>query len=903
MVWKNPIITTKLQPPPLRAPLVPRLRLCAMLQHAFHYRLTLLSAPAGSGKTTLLSHWLTEQHTTISWLSLDPADNDPIRFWHYLTAALERHAPMHDLRALLSAPQPPTRDALLATCITALTSVSNEFLCILDDVHLLETPSLYEDIASLLSHLPAHVHFILSTRTIPPLPLSRFRARNALLELQGAELSFTETETALFLTESMQLQLTPEEIHALALQSEGWITGLQLAALSLQRGSPPTHVLEPFRSGQRYVLDYCIEEVLSQQPAEIQSFLLQTAILERFSAALCTAVTEREHSQHLLEQLERAHLFLLPLDEQRGWYRYHHLFAEALRTHLLQTHEQLVPALHQRASQWFARHHLFVEAVTHALQSNQLTYTAALMEEAVVELWFQGERQTLRRWLEALPAAVLEQHPRLCLYQALLFIYTHRSFVEAERLLQLAEDQLAVAPAPQELRGELEIGRSLIANLRGDHRGAIQRCQHALSSLPPHSRWHGQRFHTLGLCHHFSGNDAAALGFLQDGIAHCMASGDRWHLYNCTFLLAAIQHRHGQLQTAMKTARLALDTLSHTPTTAQLAIIFSVIYYEWNALDSALEHAQQCVDIGRRSENAQLIWLGNLHCARTLYARGEKSEALALFRTLNQDGKKLNRERAMMSSVAFQAPFWLAEGRIDVVLALVQEHFFPIVEPHDPLSLSEDEVRARLYLAQQDYEATLELLKHMHEKAQGYGWHLLVVQALLLQAITLYAQGSLQPALTLAREALVQTEQQGYVRSILDHGSLITPLLHLLLISTNASTSPRRPSPNTLHSLLAALEKGPAALPRRVTSQEPTQRQLPTTPSAALLSPVEPLALSQRERDVLLLLINGCSDREIAERLVIGQSTVASHMKRIYRKLDVHSRTQAVARARMLKLF
>ncbi len=882
MVSTNPLISTKIQPPRLRANPVPRPRLVQRLQQAVHYRLTLLSAPAGAGKTTLLCNWLAEQNAAVSWLALDGDDNDPVRFWRYLTAALETCAPMNAVQSLLYAPHPPARELLIATFINALATISHEILFVLDDYHLIETASIHEDISALLQRMPSHFHLVIATRTVPSLPLSKLRAHGHLLEIQSAELSFSTTEATLFLNDSMGLALTPEDIVLLAQQSEGWITGLQLAALSLQQGGDTSHVMQPFISGQGYVLDYLADEVLSQQPREVQEFLVQTAILDRLSSSLCDAVTGRCDSRRLLERLEQANLFIIPLDDQRHWYRYHHLFADALRTHLRRTGENIIPELHIRASRWYASHNLLVEAVAHAIQAGQPEHTADMIEQAAAQLWFQGERQTIRGWLEALPHALLEQRPRLCLYQALIFIYTQRAFAEAERYLQQAEDQLSTAPSLQGLQGEIDTVRALIATLRGDHAYAIHCCNRALSSLPPHSSWRGQLFHTLGFSHHHCGDDQAAITYVNEGIHVCTAADDTTTLYNCYFLLAAIQHRQGQLRNAVKTAQLALNTLQHTYTASNVYIALSVIYYEWNMLDKALDYAQRCIDTGIQIENAQLTWLGNLHRARILYAQGAKEQALALFVQINQAGRKLNRERAMMSSVTFQAPFWLAEGRIDTVAALVQEHCLQIEDRHDPLYLSGYEVRVRLCLVRQDYTTAMQFINRIHGIADAHGWHIQVIQCLLLRAITLHAQGEVQQAVTVVRQALAQAEPEGYVRSIVDNGSFIKPLLQHLLASPDCHAK-YTPSPDTLHNLITAIGETPAISPQGLEQRLHVE-------------------LSSRERDVLLLLSAGCTDREIAQRLIIGASTVASHMKRIYRKLDVHSRTQAVARARMLKL-
>jgi LuxR family maltose regulon positive regulatory protein len=491
-------LMTKLSVPPTRSTLVPRPRLLDRLHTGLHGPLTLLAAPAGSGKTTLLSAWHASAEgrmLPLAWVSLDAGDNDPVRFWSYVLTALDRLAPGVSAPALtlLQSPQPPSTGAVLATLLNGLDGVAADMVLILDDYHVIVAPPIHQGLAFLVQHLPPHLHLVLATQADPPLPLARLRAQGAVTEVRATDLRFTPEEAAAFLTEIMELPLSAAAIGALQARTEGWIVGLQLAALSLQ-GRPAEGIapfIAAFTGSHRYVLDYLIDEVLLRQPRAVQTFLLHTCILERLCAPLCAAVVEDDRaqatnvaeSQALLEGLERANLFVVPLDEERQWYRYHHLFAEALRQRLRgDTSLPDTALLHRRASAWFEGQELLREAISHALAAGAFEHAAVLMERIARTLYGQGALGTLHAWLDALPRSVVRARPGLCLVQSWLWL-DRRRLDQAGQALQDAEEALhAVAPADgaRITGGEIAATRALWAALGGD---AVQAQAHAAAAL------------------------------------------------------------------------------------------------------------------------------------------------------------------------------------------------------------------------------------------------------------------------------------------------------------------------------------------------------------------------------------------------------------------------------------
>src|SRR6266700_3398746 len=489
----NPLLTTKLHPPRPRARLVPRSQLVERLQQGVGGALTLLSAPAGFGKTTLLAQWRASTRAPVAWLSLEPEDNELTRFLTYLIAALQTLDPHlgAPALALLRPPQPTERETVLTVLANDLLRWQGEdFALVLDDYHVVEAPAIHQALTSLVEHLPPQMHLIIVTRADPPLPLARLRARGQLSELRAAELRFRAAEAGIFLEEVMGLHLAQEDVATLQAHTEGWIAGLQLAALSLQGRANASDVLSAFSGSHRFVLDYLSEEVLSRQPTAVQTFLLHTSILERLSGALCDAVIGQEGSQAMLEALDRANLFVVALDEERGWYRYHHLFAEVLKSRLQLGEVSLVAELHRRASAWYEQHEMVAEAIQHALAAPDLERATHLIEHHGISFALRGEVHTMLGWLNALPDAVVRRHARLGLYSAVMLLFTNQVQAAETRLHEIEQGLQVTVPTDQEgvIRGQIALVRANLLRCYGDLARALALAHLALELLPETDR-------------------------------------------------------------------------------------------------------------------------------------------------------------------------------------------------------------------------------------------------------------------------------------------------------------------------------------------------------------------------------------------------------------------------------
>jgi len=662
-----PLLTTKLFIPAPASQLVPRVQLLERLSEGTRRKLTLIAAPAGFGKTTLLSAWSQQRSSAVAWVSLDDSDNDPTRFWAYVLAAVEMLSPgiAEHARLLLHAPSPqsPTIEVMLTALINDLAALSGDVAVVLDDYHLITAQPIHDALVFLLDHLPAHMHLVIATRANPPLPLARLRARGELSELRAAELRFTDDEAAAFLNQVMGLGLTGDAIAALEARTEGWIAGLQLAALSLQGRADSADFIQAFSGSQRYILDYLAEEVLGRQPAHLKTFLLQTAILDRLSGPLCDAVLGLEardlrlvessstlkpgrplgpssldsYSRLILGELERANLFLIPLDEERHWYRYHQLFADVLRSRLQQEQPDLVLELHRRASAWYQDHGLVAEAVDHAVAALEFQQAARLIETSAPTLLVQGEVATLLRWLQALPADVVRDQPRLGLCKSWALLLSGQ-FDAVELQLQGVEYRLQLQVPTvevQDMLGQVAAIRADIAATLGDLPHASDLVQQALACLRPDNVvvrsvvgviqgdtacWHGdmctaQQAYT----------EASQLG---------RAAGNLSLVQMALHGLGQVQQIQGQLRATAAIYRHALQLGTerggrYLPATAVALVGLGELLREWNDLDGALQHARDGVELGTQGGNAITLLHGHLTLARVFQALGDADRAHA----------------------------------------------------------------------------------------------------------------------------------------------------------------------------------------------------------------------------------------------------------------------------------
>jgi LuxR family maltose regulon positive regulatory protein len=900
---RDPLLATKLYLPRPRAQLVPRSRLIERLQQGMEHALTLISAPAGFGKTTLLVQWLAESNMPSAWLSLDSEENEPRRFFSYLLAALRTLCPPLGsvVQALLEAPQDISMERVLTFLVNdILKQATGTFALVLDDYHVIENAAIHRGMSFLLEHVPPQMHVVIATRVDPSFPLVRLRARNQLTEIRTADLRFTADEADIFLRTLMGIDLPPPAFTALEHRTEGWIAGLQFAALSLQGRSDVSAFLHAFTGSHRFVLDYLTEEVFSRQPAGVQSFLLSTSILERLSGPLCDAVTGQTESQARLASLDEANLFLVPLDDERHWYRYHHLFAEVLLTRLQQTDPSSVLQLHLRASRWYEQQGLLTEAVQHALAASDVERAADLLESIDIGSWAgHGEQiHWMLHWLERLPDALVRARPMLSIIHAVALMFTNQ-FQEAEARLQAAEHCLDVEMPPEQARfiwAHVAAIRGNIARYRGDLARSVALSQEALAFLPEEEVT-PRPIARVNAAHSFlvSGDVTAQQErFTQEMVGSQRASANLSMIMRSFTTMARFQITQGRLRQAAKTFEEAARAVPRQEdlrtTVGSPAYYFGLadILREWNEMSMAeplLEQGMELVN-GGFTVDAEVVTLGYITLARLQIVRLEYSQALTTLDTLTHLAHAHSFAPHLIArALAWRAHIELAQGNLKAALSWVEQ--CGLSGSDDRLSYQREReylTLARVRIAQGDdpsaffFQGVSQLLDRLLQDAEAKARGSSILELLLLQALALAAQDEQDAALSPLERALSLAEPEGYVRLFVDEGASMRALLRQALA--------RGITPRYVSTLLTAFGE-PAE----------TTEAHPPSPADLLVEP-----LTKREREVLQLLAEGASNREIAQRLILSTGTVKKYVYNICGKLGVQSRMQALVRARALHL-
>ncbi len=884
-----------------------RPRLLERLDAGLHRKLTLIAAPAGSGKTTLLTAWLAGSQRQVAWLSLDAADGEPARFLTYLVAALRTvAAPVgEDLLPALQAPQPPPSEAILTTLLNEIAAVPHRLVLVLDDYHLIDAHAIDEATTFLLEHLPPQLHLVIASREDPPLPLARLRARNQLTEVRAADLRFTPAEAAAFL-QAMNLQLSADEVAALEERTEGWIAGLQLAALSLQGRRDVPASIRAFAGDHRYILDYLGEEVLAHQPAAVRRFLLHTAILERLTGALCEAVTGQEGGSARLEALERGNFFVVPLDERRQWYRYHHLFAEVLLAHLRAEQPDLLPTLHRRASAWYEQHGLAAEAIRHALAAQDFQRATDLVERALPAMLKTRQEATFLGWLKALPNELVRVRPVLSVgYASALLAVGELAGVEdrlrdAERWLDTLAD-ISESPHPagsrpgaamvvmdeealRRLPGVIAVYRAGQAMALGDVPATVQYARRALDLVPQDDDLsRGSATTLLGLAAWTSGDlDAAGRAFAA-GVAHLQRAEN----ISAAIGLADILITQGRLHDAMRTYEHALQPAAEPGAlwapdgtrpvlrgTPDMYVGMSTLLCEQNNLDAATQHLRRSKEFGEHSGLPQNPYRWRVAMARILDARGDLNGAFALL----QEAERLYVRDFFPNArpvAALKARVWVAQGRLAEALGWARAQGLSASDDLSYLREFEHITLARLLLAHHASDGdkgaireAMALLGRLGQAAEAGGRTGSLIEILVLQALAQQMQDDIPAALVPLERALGLAEPEGYVRIFVDEGAPMTALLE--------AAANQRIAPRYTRRLLAA---GGQAEDRTPVKQD-------------LIEP-----LSGRELEVLRLLRTEMTGPEIARELMVSLHTVRTHTNKIYVKLGVNNRRAAVRRA------
>jgi LuxR family maltose regulon positive regulatory protein len=908
---ETPLLQTKLYIPPTRPEIIPRPRLIERMNDGLQRKLTLVSAPAGFGKTTLVSDWLRQLDVPAAWVSLDESDNNPVRFLTYFVAALRTiEADIgKGVSNPLQSPQPPPIEAVLTSLLNEIAVIPNRLVLVLDDYHLIEAQPIHDALTFLLEHLPPQMHLIIATREDPHLHLARLRARGLLTELRATDLRFTSAEAAEFLNQAMGLDLSAEDIATLETRTEGWIAGLQLAALSMQGRDDATSFIKSFSGSHHFVLDYLVEEVLERQSENVQAFLLQTAILDRLTGSLCDAVcsvgtsTDQDNGQATLEMLEHANLFIVPLDQERRWYRYHHLFTDLLRRRLHQTQPERVPKLHFQASEWYEQNGSPADAIRHALAAEDFERAADLAELAwpawtgTMELiaWFS--------WVEDLPDELVRARPVLSVAYAQAYLIAGKleaaeaRLLDAERWLEpttathdrpeapstkmvvVDEEQVRLLPA------SIAIARAYHAQALGDVPATVKYAQQALDLLPEGDHpERGEATSLLGLAYWASGDLKAAHRNFSDSLA-----GNIIAIIHGSFIPADIKMTLGHLNEAVNICEHALQLAIEQGEPMPLVAVetytgISKLHRERGDLEAAAQDLATSKKLGEQIElpDWQPRWC--IAQARLKETLGDLDGALEL---LDEAGRLFIRTALpdVRPIAALKTRIWIAQGRLAEALEWVRERGLSVDDELSFLREFEHITLARVLIAEYKNDRAdrsileamglLERLLKAAEEGRRMGS---VIDILVLQALAHEAQDNIPLALVPLERALALAEPEGYVRIFVDEGPPMARLLYEAVARGVAADYARR--------LLAAF---PVAEPEK---PAPSKAQ---APKSELVEP-----LSERELEILKLIAEGLTNPEIAARLFLSLNTVKVHTRNIYGKLGVNNRTQAVIQARAL---
>lgn len=916
------LLITKFTIPPVRSTLLARSHLLTVLDQSCASPLTLLSASAGFGKTTLLSTWARQSSSQVAWLSLDEQDNDPTRFWAYVIAALRKAgAPVGEAtRATLYASQPSPLNSALTPLINELTLLAQETALILDDYHVISEPTLHASMQFLLEHLPACLHLLLASRGDPPLALSRLRARGQVVEVRATDLRLNGAETASFLTRVMGLLLSQEDIGRLETRTEGWIAGLQLAALSLRRHQDRPAFIQAFTGSHRLILDYVQEEILESLPEDQQRFLLQTSVLDRMNADICQALTGEQASQAILESLERANLFLVPLDEERRWYRFHTLFREVLLARLQAILPERVGPLHREAALWYQHQGWLHEAIPHALATGDFFFVASLLENGVERLYLQGEIKMLLAWIKQLPEEVLYAHPRLTTSYLLVFNllspfsdqhqeekeYLHQLRAGVERtVLDASLLPLTLAERDQ-LRHRLTIldGWELAARALSDGNGKqLSRLAEQMqqTELTDDTMWQQCKLAPFSMAWRMEGNFPPMVATLQESWQKTQMAQQRFQEIQILWGLIAALIALGKLGQAHKRS-LELQQLVERlggplPVGAYPDVFQAQLAYTWNQLEVAKKAASIAIEKTAPLQYMDILMVAYEVLSRVHLAQGNLSAAKQAIHEMEQVNQHAGIPLFRPWVEALRAHLWLAQGDLTRAADWAEHTTYQQSTLFYSREISYLAL-VHVYLALQQYPLALQWLAALLSSAEQVERVGSMVSILALQVATLQASGDGAEALRALLRLLTLAEPEGYQRIFLDAGEPMRQALQAFLqVPSQHTASPAlRAYAENIHNAFAnqpGLQKSelPALPIARVLTRLPAQSGLPL-----------PEPLTPREQEVLYLLAEGTSNQEIARQLVVSLATAKKHVASILSKLGAENRTQAIAYARLRSL-
>jgi LuxR family maltose regulon positive regulatory protein len=908
---KSNLVATKLHQPAPSSRRIGRPHLAARLNQglAGGRKLTLVSAPAGFGKTSLVSEWTAGLRRPVAWLSLDESDDEAVRFFAYFVAALQRVDENigQEVQRVLRSGQLPPEEVISTVLINDILETPDRFLLVLDDFQVIQERTILQVLESMLNNQPQLMHLVLVTREDPPLPLARLRANDQMTEIRAGDLRFSSAETQRFLNEIMGLSLAQNEIEALQRRTEGWAVGLQLAGLSMQGKPAPADFIARLGGRQRYILSYLTEEVLSTQPEDVQNFLLRTSILNKLNGGLCDVVTRRTDSSELLERLYHANLFLIPLDEQGRWYRYHHLFGDLLLNQLHQSQEESLPDLHQRASRWYEAAEMPGEAIDHALAAKDYARTVALLESQAMDLINQGYAKTVERWMQQIPAHMHSQSPRANLALAWMHLlrgsYSRISPYLEKAQTALPQDEAALDRMDensQALQAEISSLQSNLLHVQGKVAASIEQANRALDLADPLNFYiRGLAYLGLGGAYRQAGDYTSSARAYQNAIQASRAAGNPVPEMLAVSGLTLMAIQHGQLRFAAEVCSQALERLEHggdapPPIAGAAHGALGLVNYEWGQIDSARQHFERALQLGT---------LGG-HNASVIYTRTAQARMFQAMGELQAAGEAL---QEAVSLLEIGAPAWLrpevaaqqvrlylfqndplaAETVLEAHGISSQEFGLPEIVGYPRELLYIARIRLRLYRAlernrPEELEPELELANLLYAQAVADQRMGIALQILLVRARVRLVLGDRQASLKDLEQALALGAPQGYQQIFVEEGPAMAALLRM-----GRADSAHKDTISRLLQAFPAEESAPASAQTKTNQQR-----------------IEPLIepLTEREKEVLALMAEGLTYREIAERLVVSVNTVRYHVKGVYGKLNVNNRTKAVESARRLEL-
>jgi LuxR family maltose regulon positive regulatory protein len=866
------LLETKFHTPLWRSDGVIRPRLLDKLQVGLteQRKLTLVAAPAGYGKTTLITSWLnsftgSKRHI---WLSLEKSDNEPARFLSYWATAWNRVSEfvLENILELLDVPQLPPFQNILDEVINALALLEEPAILILDDYHIITNPLVHEMLEYFLEHQPHQAHLIITTRSDPPLSLARLRARRQMVEIRASDLRFTQKESNQFFNQSMQLVLEEKDIQTLEMRTEGWAVGLQLAALALKYIPDPQRFVETFHGSHRYVLDYLAEEVIRQQRDELRKFLIQTSILERFNAESCEALTGHPDSQDLLSELEQANLFLIPLDDERVWYRYHHLFADFLRTELSKTETE---KLYKKATLWHEQNDLLSEAVGYAIASGDLEFLADVIDRGLRKdaIWSGGNLTLYATWLEALPPQAFQSRPALSL-NASRILYLLGRFDLAEKQIDQAEQSLnalSSSPEKKQMLALASLYRGVIASVRGDTEQAIERITFAQERLPQENHLqHARGFFSLGLAYQLSGQTELAVQIFLKSSEEAQSAGVLSLAIHALGSAAQVQISQGQLSRAEQACQQAIQIAGGKglPPLGLAESILGSIALERNDLAAAEEFLQNGIALSRRGGLIDDMLLGLSYLARLQAYQGQISNAFETAQEVNTIIQGFGVERMSVLAAAYIASLQLYTGQEEAAKQWAAE--YQAIRASQQREFAELTL-VRVLLKTGDRENIPSILDALLKRRQTQGRVRTQMEVMILRALFHRAEKDIPTAVDWLSQALGLAAPEGFIRIFLDEGEALLDLL----------PKARQAAPELVDAILGSL-----------------QSESGKSPLDQLIDP-----LSEQEVRVLGLIVAGKSNKEIADELVISVGTAKWHVHNILQKLGVSNRSQAIARA------